>query len=161
MLDRLFPRTIDNDYHGHKLALWLFGLVLLLRTVMSMNAIFNGYTVATIADGIPLDTFSPDAARTVLSLFAAQALTYFAICLLGMIALVRYRAMIPLLFALLLFLQSARRLLFQFLPLDRSGAAFGPYVNLGLVVAIICGLALSLWQPAREYQRERPSNAAG
>ncbi len=57
MLNPLLPRRVDNTYRGHKLALWLFGLVVLLKLVISLNSIFNGRTVASSADGILLDTF--------------------------------------------------------------------------------------------------------
>ena len=33
-------------------ALWIFGLILLLRVVMSVNSIFNGHLVASSADGV-------------------------------------------------------------------------------------------------------------
>jgi len=31
MFDQLLPLTIDNTYRGHKLALWLFGLLLIMK----------------------------------------------------------------------------------------------------------------------------------
>ena len=65
MLNRLLPRQVDNTYRGYKLALWLFALVVLVKVAMSVNSIFNGHTVASSADGIPLDTFTPAGAQAV------------------------------------------------------------------------------------------------
>src|ERR1043166_3228126 len=102
MLERILPPQIDNTYRGHKLALWLFALVVAVRAVQSLFIIFNGYSVAQRADGIPLDTFAPEAAQTVVSLFALYSLTRLIIVLLCALALVRYRSAIPFMFALLL-----------------------------------------------------------
>jgi hypothetical protein len=145
MLDRLLPHRFDNTYDGHKLALWLFGLVMFMKVAMSLNSIFNSYVVATSADGIPLDTFPAAAAQTIVSIFALLGLATFMICLLGILALVRYRSMIPLLFVVLLLQFLGGRLILRFLPVVRTGTPPGFYVNLALLALIIVGLALSLW----------------
>ena len=41
MLDRLFPRQADNRFPGHRAALWLLGVYVALKLVMSSNSIFN------------------------------------------------------------------------------------------------------------------------
>ena len=102
MFNQILPRQVDNTYRGYKLALWLFGLVLFMKIAMSLNSIFNGYSVASSADGIPIDTYPSAAARTVISLFALLGLSNFVICLLCTLVLLRYRSMIPLMFALFL-----------------------------------------------------------
>jgi hypothetical protein len=144
MLNRLLPQRFDNTYRGNKLALWLFALLILMRVVMSLNSIFNGYSVVTSADGIPLDTFPAGAAQTVVSLFALLGLSHFMFCLLGILVLVRYRNMVPSMFALLLLQQLGRYLIVQFIPIVRTGTPPGFYVNLGLLAVLIVGLALSL-----------------
>lgn len=53
MFRQLLPQRIDNSYRGHKLALWLFGLIVLMKSAMSVNSILLGHKVATSADGIP------------------------------------------------------------------------------------------------------------
>lgn len=144
MLSQLFPQPIDNRYQGYKLALWLFALVVLMRVLISLNSIFNGYSVATSADGIPLDTFPAAAARTIVSLLALLGLAQLVICLLCLLALVRYRSMVPLMFALLLLQFLGGRLILQFLPIVRIGTPPGFYVNLALLAVMVVGLALSL-----------------
>ncbi len=144
MFNRLLPRHIDNTYHGHKLALWLFALIVLMKSVVSINSIFNGYSVAVSADGIPLDTFTPAGAQAVVSAFAAWGLAQLVICLLCLLVLVRYRAMLPFMFALLLLEHLCRRLLFWVMPVATTGTPPGFYVNLVLAVLMVVGLALSL-----------------
>lgn len=141
----LFPRVIDNTYRGHKLALWLFGALLFMKTGMSLGVIFNGHSAATRADGIPLRTFPPAAAQTVLALFAIWGVAQFILCLLGVLALLRYRAMVPLMFALFLLEHLGRKLVLVFIPIVRTGAPPGFYINLVLLAMMIFGLLLSLW----------------
>ena len=144
MLKRILPRQIDNDFRGHWLALWFFGAVVLVKLGISMGTMFNGHEAASSADGIPLDTFTPAGAQTVISLFAIWGLAQFVICLLCILALVRYRAMIPLLFALLLLEYLGKRVILVFLPVAKTGTPPGSIINLVLLGVMIIGLALSL-----------------
>lgn len=144
MLERLLPRHADNAYRGHRLALWLFAALLFLKSAMSLNSIFNGREEAVAADAIPLDAFTPAGAQTVVAMIAAWGLAQLTICLLCAAVLVRYRALVPFVFALLLFEHLGRRLLFLFVPLFRAGTPPGLYLNLALAALIVVGLVLSL-----------------
>jgi hypothetical protein len=144
LTDRLLPQRVDNTYRGYKLALWLFGAVVLIKLAMSLNSIFNGYVVASSADGIPLDTFPSAAAQTVVALFAIWGLAHLMICLLCILVLVRYRSIVPFMFAFLLLENLSRKLLLQFVSMVRTGTPPGFYLNLGLLTLMIVGLALSL-----------------
>jgi hypothetical protein len=154
MLDRLFPQRLDNTYRGYKLALWLFGLVVLMRLGISLNSIFNGRLVASSADGIPLDTFPPAASQTVVSLFALLGLSHLVLCLLCILVLVRYRALVPFMFALLLLQHLVRKLILHFLPVPRTGTPPGSVVNLVLLALMVAGLVLSLWSRDNLQTRE-------
>ncbi len=144
MFNQLLPQRIDNTYRGYKLALWLFALLVFIKVAISLNCIFNGYSVATSADGIPLDTFTSAGAQTVVSLFALLGNSWLMICLLCILVLARYRSMIPLMFGLLLLEHLSRKLILQFLPMVRTGTPPGFYVNLLLLAVMLVGLALSL-----------------
>ena len=152
MLDRIFPRTIDNDYRGHVAALWLFGLYVLLRIIINVNVMTNTRSVAVGGDGIPLDTLSANAQATVLMLFVLQALGQLVLALLGLVVLVRYRAMVSLLALLLLGELIARRLYVLAHPVERTEAiSIGTYINYGFLVLLSAILLLSLVRrrPAR------------
>lgn len=145
MLNQFLPRQIDNTYRGHKLALWLFAVLVLIRSVIGLNSIINGRDVASSADGIPLDTFTPAAAQTVVSLFASLGLSNLVISLLCIVVLVRYRALIPFMFALLLLQHLTRQLIHQFVPIPRTGTPPASVISLVLLGLMVVGLALSLW----------------
>ena len=146
MLDRLLPQHLDNAYRGHKLALWIFGFVVAVKSAQSLAIIFASYSTASAADGIPLDAFSAAAAQTVVAALAQGSLWRLTFCLLGMIVLLRYRSGVPLMFALLGVNYLAGQVIFHFVPLIRVGTPPGPLVNLILFCLMIGGLALSVWR---------------
>src|SRR5512132_680262 len=121
MLQRLLPQRIDNTFHGHRLALWLFGVVVLVKGAIGFGTIFNGGSAATSADGIALDTFSPAGAQAFVSLLAAWGLSQLMLNLIGLLVLVRYRALVPFMFAMLLLEHLCRRLIFWVLPIASTG----------------------------------------
>jgi hypothetical protein len=153
LLDRLFPRQVDNRFDGHRAALWLLGLLVALKLIVSLNSIFNTALVAQGADGIPLDSFGPAAARQVLVLFALLALGQLMLALIALAALIRWRALVPFLYLVSLAEQLGRRLLVQAQPGARpETTAIAFYMTWGILALLALGLALSLI-PARGERR--------
>jgi hypothetical protein len=144
MLNQIFPHQFDNNYRGHKIALWLFALLVLMKLGMSLSAIFDGYNMARSADGIPIDTFTSGGAEAVVSITALLGLSHFLLVSLGVLALIRYRAMIPLMYVLLLVEYFAKKWILLVHPIVRTGTSPSTYVNLVLIALLIVGLALSL-----------------
>ncbi|MEO8218887.1 MAG: hypothetical protein ABI718_17570 [Acidobacteriota bacterium] len=153
MFNQLLPRVIDNSNHGPRIALWLFGLVALAKSAMSVNLIFNGYVVATTADGVPLDTYPLAAARTIVALFAIWGLAHLLLSLICFLVLVRYRSIVPFMFLLLVVEHLSRKLILQFVPVIRAGHPPAFAFNLALLSLMILGLGLSLWSPAGSNSR--------
>ncbi|MFL6195956.1 MAG: hypothetical protein ACJ75H_17380 [Thermoanaerobaculia bacterium] len=153
MFNRLLPERIDNTYRGHVLGLWLFGLVVTARILQGLVVTFNAYSVAKSADGIPLDTFAPDAAQTVAALFALSGLYRLVIAVLCVVVLVRYRGALVLMYALLVLESLAKLLLLRVMPFATTGAPPGPMVNLTLATLLVAGLVLALW-PERAARAE-------
>jgi hypothetical protein len=146
MFDRVLPRSIDNTYRGQTIALWLFGLLTLMSLVIGVNSIVNGHVVMTTADGIPLSAYPPDAVRTFVALWALLGLSRIVVGLLCVIVLVRYRGIIPFMFALLLLQHLGGRLILYFLPIVRTGAPPASAINLTFLLLIVVGFGLSLWR---------------
>jgi len=144
MLDKLLPQRIDNTYRGYRVALWLFGLVVGMMTAQSVLVIFNGYSTVMNADGIPLDTYPPAAAQTIVAVFALRSLLRLIIALLCVLVLVRYRRAIPFMFVILVLNFLATQLILQFIPMVRTGTPPGTIVNRIMFALMIIGLALSL-----------------
>ncbi len=149
MLERLFPRVIDNTYRGAWIAIWLLVLILLMKLAIAGGSIFNSRQAAGDADGIPLGLLGAQGVEIVISLFVLLALAQLTLALLGVIALIRYRGMISLVYLLLLIEQAGRRLLSAAHPMPRidtsgAGLPIGTIINLAILGAMILGFGLSL-----------------
>ena len=152
MLNRIFPPQFDNNYRGHKLALWLFGLLVLMKLGISLSSIFDTYNVVRSADGIPLDTFTSGGSETVVSVTALLGLSQLLLASFGVLALIRYRAMIPFMYVLLLVEYFAKKWIQLVKPIIRIGTPPATYVNLALIALLLAGLVLSLWQSTRRLE---------
>jgi hypothetical protein len=146
MIERLFPRAWDGSFRGHRAGLWILWLLIALKLAMSVNGILNARKVAAGADGIPIDSFGPAAAQAVLTAFALIALGQLALTLVALAAALRYRAMVPFVFLLLLAEHGARRLIVGggLVPSADRAVPVGFWINMGLLVLLAMGLALSL-----------------
>jgi hypothetical protein len=153
MIGRIFPAQFDNDYRGHWLAIWLLGFLVLSKLFMGLNVaglnpwVSSEYVLKN-ADAIPVETFNADVQSLVLFLFSAWGLALFVLSLLGLLVLVRYRAMIPLMYLLLAIEQIGRKVLATAHPITRAvepGAiSTGVLINWGFTAALVVGLLLSL-----------------
>ncbi len=152
MLTRLFPKQLDNDYRGHVLAIWLLVPLALMKVLQGANVAGllgtgNSRQVLEAVDHVPVSTFPAEAASQLVFLFAVWGLGVFVLGLLGLVVLLRYRAMIPLMYLLLLIEQVGRQALAT-LHLDRPfmtlSASPANLINWGFLVAMAIGLLVSL-----------------
>ena len=146
MFDRVLPKSFDNSYRGHKLALWLFGMLVFMKSVIGVNSIINGAAVMSTADGIALSTYPAAAAQNLVALWALIGLAHVVVGMLGVLVLIRYRGMVPLMFVLLLLQHLGGRVIGQFHPIVRTGAPPAAAINAVLLTVMIVGFALSLWR---------------
>jgi hypothetical protein len=157
MLSLLFPKVIDNKYRGQWLALVLFVPVLLLKIMMGFNVAGFNPTIEVRdilqnIDGIPLDAYSTAAATDLVYFANAWGLSLFTIGLVGLIALIRYRAMIPVAILLLTVEQVGRKAM----SIAESGLRIGPdmtagnIINWALSAALLMALVLSIMRRRTE-----------
>ena len=144
MLERIFPREIGRRFPGFIVGLWVFVPIVILKLGIGVKSMLDARETAITADGIPLNTFNPAGAETAVVLFALLGLFQFLFGLLGVLALVRYRAMIPLLYLLFLVQMLANRTLHAVHPIPQAGGAGGSIVSLVLLSLTVVGLLLSL-----------------
>ena len=158
MYNRILPRQADNRFDGLRPALWLLGLLIALKLAMALNSIFNTASVAAGGDGIPLDSFGSAAARQVLRLFALTALGQLALQLIALTVLIRYRALVPFIYLVLLGEHLARRFIAQSYALaGAQSTTVGWYINYGLLTLLALGLLLSLIPARARGQCESPA----
>lgn len=152
MLTRLFPRQIDNDHQGWRLAIWLLVPLALTKLLQGANVagLFGPGKSRQILEGVdkvPLGAFPAEAVSHLVFLFAAWGLGVFVLGLLAIVVLLRYRAMIPLMYLLLLIEQLGRKAL-STIHLDRPFLSFvaspANVINWAFLLVIVAGFLLSL-----------------
>jgi hypothetical protein len=96
MLEQLFPKTLDNQFQGHLLALWLFIPITLGKMLAGLSYLF----AADVRASGPLA--SANIEGEVGDIVAHGGLSELSLGLVFLVVLFRYRSMIPLMYALLL-----------------------------------------------------------
>ncbi len=156
MLSRLLPPLENFTYTGSRISLWLFGLVLFLKLAIALGAIFNGHYAASIADGIPVDSYTPQAAQAFLSVFASLGLSQFILGSLGVLILLKYRPLVPIFLLVLLIEYLARKGVNAYMPIARSGNAPGGAINWAIFAVMLVAFVLSM----RQHDVPQPPSAA-
>lgn len=143
MLHALLPAQLDNDYRGHAIALWAFGLIAFITVGRSLVHILwpdgGAQSVATI----PLDSFTAGGSATVISFFAQWGWSQLLMGGVYCVVLARYRTALPLMYAVL-FLEYAGRVALAFWkPAVFDGLPPGGPFSFVMMAASLLGVRLS------------------
>ena len=145
MLRRLFPSPVNNNYRGHRLALLVFALIAAQTILRSLAHMFLEDGGAGQIASVPLDSFSPDGANAVVTMFGLWGLSQLIMGLFYVIVLLRYRALIPLMYLFFTFEYAMRLLAPLYTPgMATTHTAPGAIGNLIFVPLGIAMLVLSL-----------------
>ncbi|HUO97222.1 MAG TPA: hypothetical protein VMU01_01055 [Rhizomicrobium sp.] len=151
MLGRIFPKQYDNTYDGWRLATALLALIVALRLAQGISIMADPVATAMGADRIPVASYAPQAAAAVVLLFTLLGFSLVLTALIGVVAMIRYRAMIPLVYILLLVQALGSRAIVALHPIVRGGSAmmvgplsFGTAINLATYAVMIAGFILSV-----------------
>lgn len=159
MINRIFPSRFDNHYRGHPVGLWLFVPITFQKVAQSFVHLLKADGGAQSLSAIPLDTYPPSAAQNVIGLFARMGLEQLLLASLLVLVLFRYRAMIPLMYVVIVGNFFASRLLSELKPLARTGTSSVGTPLLVIAALSILGLVLSL--TGRRYaDREAPGGTS-
>lgn len=119
----IFPKQFDNDFKGHKIALYVFYVLTAVTLWRSQHHLFapdgGAQTIATV----PLDTFTKDGAQAVIGVFGLWGLSQLIVGLLYLIVALKYRAMVP--------------LMYMFKPIPTAGTAPGAMINIPFVILTV------------------------
>jgi len=145
MLRLLFPPVIDTKFRGQWLGFWLLAPVLLMKLAIAVASMLNPIRANSV-DAIDMSTYSPEALRSAATTTALLGLLHLCIGLMGVLAMIRYRAMVPFIYLWLIAEFFGRRALLTLYPIDRvDGPATASIVNIVLLSMMLLGFALSLW----------------
>ncbi len=152
MLSRIVPARVDNRYRGHRVGLWLFVPIGLIKLSQSLTHLLRQDGGAQSISTIPLDTYPPGAAQNVIGLFARLGLEQILLASIFLLVLVRYRALIPLMYVLMVAHFMGGKIVAQFKPLALVGtsAVSTPF----LVIAALSVIGLVLSMTGRGYSDE-------
>ena len=149
---RLLPKALDNRYRGHPAALWILGLLLFFKGLINLGSLVDparGY----VADGIPLGAYPPSAAQAVVGVGAFLDAEGLLLVLLFVLALVRYRAMVPLMYLVLVIEFLAHKGVGMWRPIVRTAEYSGSFVILGMFALTLAGLVLAM--TGKDYSARR------
>ena len=147
----LFPKLIDNRYRGQWAALVLFAPILVPKPLIGFNIfvlkpMIKPYDILQDVDGVPMDSFTAAAANEIEFATAAGGGALAIIALFGGLAMVRYRAFIPVAILMLLLEQSWRQVA-SIVERIMAGAPLlssaGAQINLVFSAALLTSLVLS------------------
>lgn len=143
-LSLLFPKVIGNEFRGQRIALVVFALLTAMIIVRSCIHIFAPDGGAQSIASIPLDTYPEAAAGNFISLFALWGQSQLLLGLVFLLALVRYRSLVPFCFVLLILEWGGRFVIGRFKPMETLEAAPGAVANLPIAAIAFVMLLLSL-----------------
>ncbi len=129
MRHKVLPEIVDDNYRGHKIALWFFYLITVVTIVRSCIHIFKDDGGAHSIATIPIDTYTEGGAKAVIFIFAYWGLSQLMFGLLQGIVALKYRSLIPLMYLFLLLEYVARYGISLFKSLETTGQAPGGVAN--------------------------------
>jgi len=151
MLARILPAGVDNRFRGQVVALWLFVPLALMKVMLGVTHIVRADGGAQSVSTMPLDTYPAGAAQNIIGLMARMGLEQLLLGLIFVVVLLRYRALIPLMYlvAVLHFLGS--KVIGEMKPLALAGVSGAATMHLIVGAISVAGLVLAL--TGRGYKR--------
>lgn len=150
MIDKMFPKQLNNDYNGHALAKWVFVLLTTVTIVRSLIHMFSSDGGAQSIATIPLNSFTQGGAAAVVLIFSMWGLSQLLIGFVFVVVLWRYKAFIPFMYLLIIIEYGMRIFLSQIKQIETVGTAPGGIANIIIVPLAIVMLFLSLRQQKRK-----------
>lgn len=125
ILARIFPKQMDNNYQGSLIAKQVFIFLTIVTIVRSLIHICTHDGGAQSIASIPLNTYEPAAAKTIILMFSFWGLSQLLMGFIYIIAIWRYQTMIPLLYILMFIEYSMRTVLGHITPIVTQHIAPG------------------------------------
>jgi hypothetical protein len=144
MISRIFPEHADNRFRGPAVAIWLLIPITLMRIGISLLHILSADGGAQSVSTMPLDRYPAGAAQNVIALMARMGLDQLMLGLMVVVVLLRYRALIPLMYVLLVVQVIGGEAIATMKPLSLAATSGATVPALVLSMMSVVGLVLSL-----------------
>lgn len=140
----LFPKKADNQFSGIKLSIFVFLLIAIISTTRSLIHIISPDGGAGSIAGLDL---SGEAAGGIIFAFALWGSAQLMFALVQLVVSFRYRALIPLMYILLIIEVLLRMLVGSVKPVTFAGTPPGAIGNLVILPLALGMLVLCFVQP--------------
>lgn len=151
ILQKIFPKTIDNQFNGYKVALYFFYLLTLVTLWRSQHHLFSADGGAQSIASIPIDAFTSDGATTVIGIFSLWGLSQLIIGFIYVATALRYKSLIPFMYLLMWFEYLMRAVYIgTFKPVITIDTAPGVVGNYVFIILVPILLALSLLESKKQ-----------
>ncbi|QZE14978.1 hypothetical protein K4L44_03890 [Halosquirtibacter laminarini] len=147
MLEKIFPKTVDNTYKGKKIALYFFFLITLITVTRSLIHMFASDGGAQSIATIPIDSYSTQATQTVILIFSLWGLSQLIMGIFYGVVSIRYRSLVPLMYIFLFIEYLMRLILGMMKPIITTGTAPGGVANYVMIVFSLIMFILSIYTP--------------
>jgi len=137
VMKRIFPKQVDNNFQGYRIATIVFFLIALFTLVRSCIHIFAPDGGASSIAGM---STSGEGGSNLISLFAFWGLSQLLMGFVYLVVLFRYRSLIPFMYLLILVEYSGRGLIGIVKPLTVSHippGAIGDYILIPLAAVML------------------------
>ena len=146
-INRILPKTVDNNYKGYNIALWVFMLLAIVSTVRSMIHFLAPDGGAGSIAGLDLST----GAENIIFTFSLWGLSQLIYAFIQLLIAFRYRTLIPLFYLLLFFETLGRMAVGQMKPpVLLDGTPPGGIANYIILPLSVIMFILSLMTPKKE-----------
>jgi hypothetical protein len=144
MLESIFPKQLNHESQGSSTAKWVFVIITAVTIVRSLIHMFAPDGGAQSIATIPLDSFTPQGASTVVLLFAIWGLSQLVIGIIYIVVLWRYQAMIPFMYLLIIVEYGMRIVLGVLKPIEATGTTPGAIGNFIILPVAVVMFVLSI-----------------
>lgn len=152
----ILPKTIGNSIQGIKFPFYVFALYAILSTARSCIHIFSPDGGAGSIAGLDLTVSGADG---ILFAFALWGSSQLLLSIIQLIVVIRYRALVPLMY-LMLILEILLRQLVGFLkPVTFAHTPPGAIGNQLILPLAIIMLVISVWSALKQTDKTKESNS--
>jgi hypothetical protein len=144
IIDAILPEKITNEFKGHKLELYVFIGIVVLTLVRSCIHIFAPDGGAQSIAGFPLNTYPEAASSMIILIFSLWGASQLLMGLVYLVVLIRYKGLIPFMYALILIEYLSRFLLGVFKPALSTHTVPGGVLDYIMIPLAIVMLSLSI-----------------
>jgi hypothetical protein len=154
ILEIVLPAKIDNTIRGTKIPFYVFALYSIVSTVRSCIHLFSSDGGAGTIAGMDLTVAGADGIVFAFALWGSSQLLF---ALLQLLAVIRYRSLIPFLWLMVVLEIFLRELVGAMKPVTFAHTPPGAIGNMVMLLVATLMFALALWSALRQGQTQARS----